>query len=224
MNLGELIDVAAAKYLSATHALKGVSFNRDFARTAINLAYHRIERAGLWTFSEAEQEISSTPGQTSLTVPTDFGIALLLYGLREERELTYHDDRQAVLPQDEDGEPSHYSQWAGELRLWPTPLRQRSYLLRYYKTWPDLAADADEPIVPAAFHELLASYAARTMVLRTPPEGDRFLPASAAQPFEIEWREGIQAMFESPYTLKSLDRIPHHDFEALIAHGEGQFW
>lgn len=225
MNLGELIDVASAKYMSATHALRGVNFNRDFARVAVNLGYHRIERASLWTFSEAEETLTSTASQRAVTgLPDDFGKALVVYDLTEERELYYHDDRQAVLPQDITGEPDRYSEWAGELRLWPTPKRSRDYLLRYYKTWPDLENDVDEPILPPAFHELLASYAARTLVLRTPPEGDRFLPSSAAEPFEIEWREGVQAMFESPYTLKSLDRVPHHDFERLIAHGEGQFW
>ena len=225
MNLGEIIEVASAKYMSATHALKGVNFNRDFARTAVNLGYHRIERASLWTFSEAEETLTSVPNQRVPSgMPTDFGKALIVYGSREGRELVYHDDRQAVLDQDVTGEPSHYSEWAGELRLWPTPTREREYLLRYYKTWPDLVQDSDTPVIPAAFHELLASYATRVLVLRTPPEGERFLPASAAEPFDIEWREGVQAMFQSPYTLKSLDRVPHHEFELMVAHGDGQFW
>lgn len=226
MNLGEIVEVASAKYMSATHGLKGVNFNRAFAVTAVNLGYHRIERGSLWAFSEGEVDnLTSTVNQRELGgIPADLGKTLTLFDIDGGYELTYHDDRQSVRSLEERGQPSYYSEWAGEVRLWPLPTRSRDYLLRYYKTWPDLTADVDVPILPAAFHELLASYAARVLVLRTPPEGERFLPSSAAEPFDIEWKEGLMSLLESPYTLKSLDRVPWHDFELMVAEGQGQLW
>lgn len=225
MNAGEILEVAHAKYASATHALKNVNFNRAFALTAVNLGYHRVERAALWTFSEAEVEnVQAVAGQRAATnLPADLGKALTLYNIRTESHLQYHDDRQAVLPLDVSGEPDRYSEWAGEVRFWPTPTRADSFLLRYYKTWADLT-EGETPVLPAAFHELLASYAAYVLVLRTPPEGDRFLPASAAEPFKMEWREGMAALLESPYTLKSLDEVPWHAFQELAAGADGIHW
>lgn len=222
--LAELVDLAQGKYLSVLHASKGVSFNRAFAVAAINSALHRIERLALWTFAEGEAELTSTPLNHALTSPSDYGVGLMLHDLTTGRNLEYHDDRQAVLPQQTRGVPSHYSEWKGEIRLWPLPTTARPYLLRYYSTWADLVADGDVPPIPAAFHELLASYAARSCILRTPPEGDRFLPSSAAEPFEMEWREGLASMLDSPYTLKSLDSIPYLEHTHMVVEGQGALW
>lgn len=225
MDAGAIIDLGFAKAMSATHGPRNLSLSRALALVAINEALHNIERRALWTFLEGEEELTSTQDQREIDgVPEDYLRATALYDSATERKLDYFDDRQGVLPLRDRGIPSHYSDWGGNLKLWPVPSTTRTYLLRYYGEIPEMEDEDSVPVIPSMFHPILASYVARVMLLRAPAEGQRFLPASAAEPFDMEWREGLLSMLESPFTLKSLEPIPWLEHTQMTVDGLGQDW
>lgn len=227
MNTGTLTELAIAKAVSTTRAEAGVNVSKPLALALLNEAYHKIERASLWNFSEAEQRISLPSGQDQAAAPDDLGLVLMARNERTGRELLFHDDRQAfryVGPDARNGDVDTYSIFAGSIRFYPAASRPTDVTLRYYKTWPDLVLDEDEPIFPVTWHDILTDYAAAQLILRLPPIGGRYLPASAAEPYREAWQSGLQRMIESPLTLVTGDIIPAHNLETSLLQGEGVDW
>lgn len=221
----QIIELGFAKAMSAMSGARTMALNRALALAAINEGLHKIETAGVWEFLEAEETVTSTPENRVLVSPSDLSKTLLVWDTAAETRLDYFDDRQGVLPLSDRGQVPHmYSEWNGEIRLWPTPTAARDYLVRYYAKMTELSAESDEPVLPEMFHDLLVSYVAYYLTLRAPSEGQRFLPASAAQPFLLEWQEGLNRMLASPFTMKSLDRVPWHEHAEMVVDGLGTYW
>ena len=217
-NFSQLVETAIAKAVPIGSTPQGTSVNTAFVGAMVNEGYHKVERAALWKFSEAEATLTTTVGSRSVTgQPTDLGIILGLFNDYEEIPLEYLDKRQGFFDPDAEGIITNYTYWADTIEVWPTPTRADSLTLRYYKTWPDLSG-TDVPLFPEQYHDLLTSYAAGQLILRLPPTGNRFLPDSKAQPYLAEFREGLASMLASPLTLTVADEIYAHDIHELVYH------
>lgn len=214
MNFGEIYAAAIAQVVSLTQTERLVNANEAFVKAMVNHAYHRVERAALWKFSESEATVNSVAGQRNVTgLPSNLGVPLMVLDDASDTLLEYHDERQKMLPLTNTGVPYAYSMWQDEMRLYPLPSSARSYTLRYYKTWVDLVDDSDEPEFPETWHDLLVNYAAGKLAQRLPPTGDRFLPHSLAQPFLDAFEADLVRMTDSPLVMKTWDKVPNYGFE-----------
>jgi hypothetical protein len=155
-------------------------------------------------------------------------LPLMARNLDTRRDLLFHDDRQRFNPEDDPaattGRVNSYGIFQGELRFFPTASVDETIALRYYRTWPDLVDDTDEPIFPETFHDLLTSYAAAKLALRLQPVAGKYLPESAARPFQEEWEQGVYAMTQSSYALATWDAVPQHDLQEMMWRGDGADW
>src|SRR5690606_15768523 len=104
-----------------------------------------------------------------------------------------------------------YGIWQGKLRFYPTASQDETIRLRYYRSWPDMVEDEDEPPFPETWHDLLTDYAAAQIALRLQPVAGKFLPESAARPFLESWQQGLYAMTQSDLALTTWDRVDNHD-------------
>lgn len=223
--LATLRDLAIAKALGPSQGDRGVDVSAAFTDALINEGLHKIERAALWVFSEAETTITLTVGQTESAVPADFGVPLMARNEHTERELLYHDERQQFLCQpDRSADVEVYSSFAGTLRFAPPPKRITDVTVRFYRVWPDLTDDDDEPIFPATWHDILSDYAAAKMTLRLQPVAGRYLPKSAAEPYETAWQSGLEAMLRSDLTRPTFDLVQAEHLQTSIFLGEGIDW
>lgn len=214
MNFGEIYGAAIAQVVSLTQTERLPNANEEFVKAMVNHGYHRVERAALWKFSEAEATISSVASTRAASgVPTNMAVPLMVRDVETDSDLEYHDERQKFLPLQDTGIPYAYSMWQDELRLYPLPTGVRNYTLRYYKTWVDLVDDSDEPEIPETWHDLLVNYAAGKLAQRLPPTGDRFLPHSLAQPFLDTFEADLARMADSPLVMKTWDAVPNYGFE-----------
>lgn len=226
MNLQTLRELAIGKVLGPTAVERGVDVNRAVVNAFINEAYHKVERAALWKFSEAETVINLAAGAETAAVPADLAVPLMARNDETDQELLFHDERQMFLPpgSGQPGQVEVYSVYANTFRFKPAPRAATTITLRYYKTWPDLVGDADEPIFPATWHDILSEYAASKLVLRLPTQGGKYLPASAAEPYKEAWQTGLLKMMESPLTLPTGDNVEAHHLTQSIHLGEGVYW
>lgn len=214
MNFGEIWNASIAQVVSLTQVERLPNANEAFAKAMVNAGYHRIERAALWKFSEAEATIQSAAGTREATgVPADFGVPLMVHDDAADTLLDFHDERQKFLYLDDTGIPLGYALWQGDIRLYPLPTSVRNYTLRYYRYWPDMAADEDVPLLPDTWHDMLINYAAGKLAQRLPPTGDRFLPHSLAQPYLDTFEADLQRMLDSPLVMPTWDRVPNYGFE-----------
>lgn len=213
MNFGQIVDAAIAQTIGVTETEQLVNASPDFVKAMVNKGYHIIERSALWKFSEGEATINATAGiRVCGDLPSDLGVPLLVYSNRLRTELPYHDDRQRFAYPDSTGPILYYSLWGGELKFYPLPSADESFVLRYYKSWPDLVDDSDEPLIPATFHDLLVDYGSYHLTLRIPPTGDRFLPNSAAQPYLDAFEANLSRMLASDLVMKTFDSVPNYGY------------
>lgn len=216
-----MVDVAIARVSGPSRAHVDVS--KPFVVMSINDALRRVERAALWKFSEAEATLEVEAGEREPTVasmPTDMAVPLLAYNLTTKRELAFHDDRQRVADQDLTGDVLAYSVWGSDLRVYPLPTRTNEILLRYYRSWPALVEDGDEPIFPETFHDMLTSYAAGQLILRLPPTEGKYLPQNAAEPHLATFQAQLVEMLSSDLVMPTFDRVSNHDHLEMLTDGE----
>lgn len=212
MNLGQIVDASIAQVVGVTQTDRLVNASPEFVKVMVNKGYHIIERTALWKFSEAEADITALAGiRACADVPADMGVPLGVYSPRLHAPLEFHDERQR-FGSNGSGHVTSYGLWGGELRFYPMPKENETLLLKYYKTWPDLILDADEPLIPATFHDLLVDYGSYHLALRLPPTGDRFLPNSAAQPYLDGFNANLLQMLSSDLVLPTFDEVPNYGF------------
>lgn len=218
MNLGEMIDLAIAQVIPLTKQEELVNTNKVFMKGMINKAYHRIERAALWKFSEGEADISVVANTRECPdAPSDFGISIAVYSPELKQELQFHDERQSFLDIGWQGGPVQlYSLWDGDLKFYPLPKKNETLTLRYYKFWSDLDADSDVPIFPATWHDLLVDFASGQLALRLPAPGERFLPNSKAEPWIQSFEVRLLEMTQSDLVLPTWDEVPNYGFQENV--------
>lgn len=214
MNYGEITDAALAQVISLGMTEQIVNANRAFVGAMVNKGYHIVERRTLWKFSEKEDTINAVAGtKVCADVPADLATTLAIWSSRMKCELPYHDESQRFFPEVSDGLVQYYGLWADELRWYPTPTQAESFILRYYAKWTDLVADSDVPVIPETWHDLLIDHASGWLAMRLPPTGDRFLPASRAQPFLDTFNARLEEMANSDLVLKTWDEVPNYGYE-----------
>lgn len=229
MDLATMRQVAPAKVLGGSQASRLMDVNDTLVDALLNEAYHKVERAALWKFSEAEVTLTVPKGQSVPTSPpTDISVPLMARNLDTRQDLGFHDERQRFHPsEDPDGKTGRireYGMWGGTLRFFPAASREETIALRYYKGWPDLVLDDDEPIFPATWHDLLTDYAAGKLALRLQPVAGKYLPESAARPYLDSWQQGLLAMTQSDLVLPTWDAVHNHALEESMWAGEGKDW
>lgn len=229
MNFGDLKDVAIGQVAGASQHERLSDVGYPFAGAMLNIAYHKIEREALWKFSEAEVTLTIAKGsQVPTSPPTDIAVPLMARNVKTRRDLEFHDSRQRFHHSDDpkgtEGRVNSYGIWAGTLRFFPAASQEETISLRYYKQWADLSADADEPIIPPTWHDLLSEYASARIALRLPPVAGKYLPESAARPFQESWENGLAAMVASDLVLPSWDAVHNHALMESMAEGEGVDW
>lgn len=226
MNLAELVELAKYQALGPSRSGDLLDVNDVVVKAHINKAYHRVENAGTWKWSEKEDdELVVSKGEYRLNAGlVDLGVPLLAYNVDSKTMLDYVDDRQRVQDADDRGVINSYTEYGGELRFYPRASKDTTVMVRYYAKWLDLVDGNDRPVFPEAHHHILADYATGMMLLRIPPTGDRFLPESAARPWLQSWEEGVAEMIMSPLNLKTLDAIRVHAHDDMIFEGEQNWW
>lgn len=217
MQLGEIVETAIAQVVPMSKTNELADTNKNFVRSMVNKGYHIIERKALWKFSEAEEPITAVRGEIVCEdVPEDMGIPVLVWSHRMKRELLFHDDRQRVYPNHNQGIVQSYSVWGDEFRFHPIPDTDEGFTLRYYKSWPDLVNDEDEPVFPETWHDLLVDHASGWLAMRLPATGERFLTASRAQPFLDTFNARLEEMANSDLVMTTWDSVPNYDYEEHV--------
>lgn len=225
MNLETMTDLAIAKVLGPSQVDRAVDVNAAVVEAFINEAYHKVERAALWKFSEATVDYTLAAGATTSVPPVDMAIPLMVFNHETGLELEFYDERQKFLhASDFKGAVRRYSLWAGTFHYDPEPTTATDLTLRYYQSWADLALPADEPLFPDTWHDILSDYAAAKLSLRLQPVAGRYLPSSAAEPYELAWRSGLAAMLDSDLVLPTFDIVHSEHLLTQVAHGEGLHW
>lgn len=229
MNLATLTELAVGQVLGPSQAERGVDVSTVYVRAQINVAMHKVERAALWKFSEASASLTVPAGSHApSSQPTDLAVPLAARCANRGIELTFHDDRQRFhrdeLPQGRMGRIAEYGIWSGQLRFFPAPPAPETVELRYYRSWPDLVADSDVPPFPATWHDMLADYASARLALRIHPVHGRYVPESAARPFQEAWEGNLAAMLQSDLVLPSFDAVGNHSLLESMHSGEGALW
>jgi len=224
MQLAEIVAQAIAQAVGPSQPERAVDVNHEFIKAMVNKGYREIERAATWRFSESEYEANAVEGQREFSLPDDVNLILGVRNVTLRANLDYVDERQGQPDWGVPGNPltgrvEAYSYWRGQLRLWPVPNKADLLRVQYYRVWPQLAADDDEPIFPETWHSLLVDYATSALILRMPAVNGRYLSESEARPFtESFWRD-LERMKASRLTETIGDEVVSHDFEALLAEG-----
>lgn len=230
MDFATMKQVAPAKVAGPSQASRLVDVSDVFVGALLNEALHKIERAAMWKWGEAEATLTVAQGtQVPTMPPTDISLTIMARNLGTRRDLEFHDDRQRFHPSDDPatqrtGRIEAYSIYDGTLRFYPVASQEETIGLRYYRAWPDMVDDTDEPPFPATWHDLLTTYAAAKLALRLQPVAGKYLPESAARPFEEEWQQGLYAMTQSDLALTTWDSVEQHDLVESMWRGEGADW
>lgn len=230
MDFATMKQVAPAKVAGPTQALRLADVSEVFVGALLNEALHKIERAAMWKWSEAESSLTVLQGTQVPTVqPADLALPLMARNVGTRRDLAFHDDRQRFNYHDDPtsqrtGRIESYSIYDGTLRFYPVASQEETVAFRYYRSWPDLSADGDTPPFPETWHDLLTTYAAAKLALRLQPVAGKYLPESAARPFQEEWEQGLYAMTQSDLALTTFDAVEQHDLQESMWAGEGADW
>lgn len=129
---------------------------------ALNAAYRRVVAYKRWPFMEAEGTVTATVGQgnvslAALTTLLSIDSIRLASGTQYP-EVSYRDPEtvKAALHADRDnGTPVWWTYYDDQLWLYPRPDLAYTVTVQYILDPPDLSADGDTPIIPAAYHDLL---------------------------------------------------------------------
>lgn len=158
MNLGSMrteVQARGYEYLSTTRA-----------NQFLNWAYKEVARYMPWPFLE-----TSATGASPLTI-TDLGSILSVTGSLSDVPLARADRRQILIGDDdlsEIGTPALYWMENLTVNVWPSSATD-TVTVQYIKVPPDMAIDADVPVIPADYHELIVDGA----VLRAQKDNDNY--------------------------------------------------
>jgi len=158
MNLGTMrteVQARGSDYLSTTRV-----------NQFLNWAYKEITRYMPWPFLE-----TSATGASPLTI-TDLGLILSVTGSRSDQPLARADRRQILIGDDdlsEIGTPVLYWMENLTVNVWPSSATD-TVTVQYIKVPADMSLDADVPVIPADYHELIIDGA----VLRAQKDNDQY--------------------------------------------------
>jgi len=130
---------------------------------AINEAYFEIinDSRTFWKFMEGTTTLTTVAGTAQYeksVVGADIDEIYSMY--HNDGVLTSINERDldgTNYQSDSTGIPMGYSEWAGNITLFPTPSDDRAITVKYYKQASELVNDSDEPIIPRKFQDVLVA-------------------------------------------------------------------
>jgi hypothetical protein len=139
----------------------------------INQVQRRVAGEHRWPWTIVSTAQATTSGAGDYTYPTGAVhiISLRLVSLGSPTELEWSEPELLLAARAQDNGATGLAQrWAQTgpttLSLWPTPNAAGTLTVRYHRVPPDLTADADIPILPIAYHDILIAGACELMALR----------------------------------------------------------
>lgn len=133
------------------------------AKELVNRAYLELAMSFQFRELDFEDDISTVSGQNFQTLPG---------GARDIISVYDEDDKFMLRPEtiewyegrdnsdDATGVPEYYVIWQTKMLFWPTPDVVHTLRVRYRKLPDELSADADEPVYPEEWHEVIVLMAA----------------------------------------------------------------
>lgn len=135
-------------------------FTTAIAKEFINRAYQKMANSfQFYELDGTDESITTVDGTASYNTPS---------GVRSIRVIKITGDTEyEVIAQtmawyerqdttsDNKGLPEHYIRYGSKIFFWPTPDDAYEVRIRYLKDTTELSADADVPVFPEEWHELL---------------------------------------------------------------------
>ena len=177
----------------------------------INQAYREVCSSDRWQFLEAQNTSGTiTVNNNTAPLPTDAngGPAVMIdavrLGIGAPTNSNYQYNLDNVEPEamrdletdfnDVVGTPEKWSIIANEFHFWPYPDQTYNIYVDYSESPADLVNDADVPVIPAQFHDILVFYAAKILAQR---ERDIY----SAEQWDNVYQQKMQKMREA-YLLR----------------------
>lgn len=155
MNLGQLrTEVRLRANVPSTDGL----WTDSFVNSAINAALADLSAEQKWWWLQVSASPSHTSGAVDLgaITPVPRTVAHVLVGTDEAQRVSA---AEADLATAATAPPYLYAIWGDTLQVRPAPSGATAVTLRYYRDEPVLSSDADEPLMPAAYHPAIVDRA-----------------------------------------------------------------
>lgn len=133
-----------------------------------------------WTFKQASADVQATAGNSLLgNVPSDLRAVRGLFTNQGRRlrwlEPADFDSRYYDADDPVQGDPCHFTVWAGQIIVGPTPVTTATYRMLYELEWQPLADDDAVPLLPEGSHMgLVFGGAATGLKLQNDPTWQAF--------------------------------------------------
>lgn len=194
--------------------------SRAIVQDWINDAYEELQAIRVWPWSLKDGTDTLTANSASLSLPADAGAIVSMFNTTRNWELKFIDSRQ-TWTEDEDtytGNPTHYRRVGDTWTVWPTPTEADVIKIRYVYIWTALSDDADVPVIPSVFHNLLSDYAAMRICqhLAASQDVNKETATTGYRLFRESWGTGVQQMLNSHFADETLDVVYSHSAQAQI--------
>lgn len=176
MNLDALVAAVNSKGFSFTPPTSGPTDPTNPILIELNAAYRQVNGAQRWPWLEKSMTLSATIANQQaylLNTISDFrqlDAVRLTDNLGNKFDLTNMEPQQfkaATFEGTLTGRPTLWTQYSGAVQLYPIPDgTEYSIIIDYIFNPPDLAADADIPVLPAVYHDVLVWGAIQTLAFR----------------------------------------------------------
>jgi hypothetical protein len=133
----------------------------DFLLDAINSVYFRIlnDTQTFWKFLEGTTTFSTVAGTTDYSKATIAADLNRIYNLSTSNNKVYpiaqRDFDEYVPDPSAEGNIAYYMEWGDTLKLYPIPSGIETVNVRYYKKVTTPLVEANTPIIPIEYQELL---------------------------------------------------------------------
>lgn len=194
----------------------------DVSNTVIDLyardGYERVmnlERR--WPFLETSTTFTTVQGQAEYSVENDIADLRDIKSIRAQADgarlmLVGYEDAEDVWAGSTTGTPQHWSWWADEIRLWPTPSAALTYDVRGYRKYTSWwESDGTEIDADGRLHTpILYFVISRLYQLQEDPEMAAMYANSFAEAVQLARAEIMRSPAQRPMILHRGTRLPSH--------------
>lgn len=161
-------------------------------KSYVNSAYGDIlTRMPYAPWNEFSATVSVTAGSRSGTLPTNAFRVIAVWNATDAYPMVPLEGREEVYnqypEQTETGQPQQYRLFNNTVQVYPIPTVNTSLTVEYLKQAGDLSADADLPVIPEAYHDLLVAGA---VMMAYKDDGNLQMAAAYAK----EYEDGIKEL------------------------------
>lgn len=166
----ELTDLRAAVLRRIGRPIDDALFPAATLTELVNSAVRTVESEGDWGWAEDTEDITLVNGTDAYTPAADWErTRYLLWSTGEPlRRLPAEEVKRLVAS----GKPIYYAIDAEQIVVRPTPAAAGTLIHGYMKAETPLVLDADEPLIPDRWAELIVEYAAFLAFRREGSNGD----------------------------------------------------